>query len=151
MAGFWESCLQRFEQELPAQQFNTWIRPLRLEGESAALESGLRLIAPNSFILKWVRDRYLSRIEDYSRAFFPGPVSISLVIGGGKAGSSAAAKTTSALDVVVEPTAKEDVPKKAASVDKARAKPSKIAPVGVLMRAARAWTRPCSPVGPRAT
>ena len=87
MAGFWESCLQRFEQELPAQQFNTWIKPLRIEGESTALESGLRLIAPNGFILKWVRDRYLSRIEDYSRSFYSGPVSISLVIGASKAPS----------------------------------------------------------------
>lgn len=84
MAGFWESCLQRFEQELPAQQFNTWIRPLRLEGEATALDDGLRLIAPNTFILKWVRDRYLSRIEEYSRNFFSGPVTIALVIGSGK-------------------------------------------------------------------
>jgi chromosomal replication initiator protein len=82
MSGFWESCLKRFEQELPAQQFNTWIKPLRLEGESHPLE-GLRLIAPNSFILKWVRERYLTRIEDYGRAFFPGPVSIALVAEGG--------------------------------------------------------------------
>ena len=88
MAGFWESCLQRFEQELPAQQFNTWIRPLRLEGEDTALDDGLRLIAPNTFILKWVRDRYLARIEDYSRNFFPGPVTIALVIGSGKAAAS---------------------------------------------------------------
>jgi chromosomal replication initiator protein len=79
MAGFWESCLKRFEQELPAQQFNTWIRPLRLDGESHPLE-GLRLVAPNSFIMKWVRDRYLARIEDYGRAFFSGPVCISLII-----------------------------------------------------------------------
>jgi chromosomal replication initiator protein len=79
MAAFWESCLKRFEQELPAQQFNTWIKPLRLEGESHPLE-GLRLVAPNGFIMKWVRERYLTRIEDYGRAFFPGPVSIALVI-----------------------------------------------------------------------
>ncbi len=89
MSGFWESCLQRFEQELPAQQFNTWIKPLRLEGESEALETGLRLIAPNSFILKWVRDRYLSRIEDYARSFFSTTVPISLVIGAAKAASLA--------------------------------------------------------------
>ena len=75
MSGFWESCLLRFEQELPAQQFNTWIRPLRLEGEEAPQE-GLRLLAPNTFILKWVRDRYLTRIEDYCRSFFAMPVSI---------------------------------------------------------------------------
>jgi len=85
MAGFWESCLLRFEQELPVQQFNTWIKPLRLEGEDSALEEGLRLIAPNTFILKWVRDRYLSRIEDYSRTFFEAPVTIALVIGSGRA------------------------------------------------------------------
>ena len=97
MAGFWESCLQRFEQELPVQQFNTWIKPLRLEGESHPLE-GLQLIAPNSFIMKWVRDRYLTRIEDYGRAFFSGPVSIALIIDGGKGGngSSRAGNTEAA-------------------------------------------------------
>lgn len=93
MTGFWESCLQRFEQELPAQQFNTWIKPLRLEGESNAMEDGLRLIAPNSFILKWVRDRYLARIEDYSRSFFPAPVNIALVIGNGRASPPARSET----------------------------------------------------------
>ena len=85
MAGFWESCLLRFEQELPEQQFNTWIKPLRLEGEPVALAEGLRLVAPNGFILKWVRDRYLSRIEEYSHSFFSAPVVISLVIGTTKA------------------------------------------------------------------
>ncbi len=83
MAGFWESCLLRFEQELPAQQFNTWIKPLRLEGESAP-QDGLRLIAPNSFILKWVRDRYAGRIEEYAQAFFKAPISIALIIGASK-------------------------------------------------------------------
>ncbi|MFZ2267632.1 MAG: chromosomal replication initiator protein DnaA [Azonexus sp.] len=83
MAGFWESCLLRFEQELPAQQFNTWIKPLRLEGESAP-QDGLRLIAPNGFIMKWVRDRYLSRIEEYSRSFFSVATSIALVIDNNK-------------------------------------------------------------------
>lgn len=84
MAGFWESCLLRFEEELPTQQFNTWIKPLQPEGEALAMEGGLRLIAPNSFILKWVRDHYLSRIEDYGRSFYSGPVSIALVIGNSK-------------------------------------------------------------------
>ena len=83
MAGFWESCLLRFEQELPPQQFNTWIKPLRLEGE-AAPQDGLRLIAPNSFILKWVRDRYMTRIEEYAQAFFAAPVNVALIIGQSK-------------------------------------------------------------------
>ena len=80
MSGFWNSCLSQFEQELPLQQFNTWIRPLRLEGEDAGSE-GLRLIAPNGFILKWVKERYLSRIEELGRAYFSAPVSIALTLG----------------------------------------------------------------------
>ena len=103
MAGFWESCLLRFEQELPEQQFNTWIKPLRLEGEQVALEEGLRLIAPNGFILKWVRDRYLSRIEEYSHSFFSAPVAISLVIGSAKA---APIRSDSAVEKLPESSSK---------------------------------------------
>jgi chromosomal replication initiator protein len=117
MTGFWESCLQRFEQELPAQQFNTWIKPLRLEGESKALEEGLRLVAPNGFILKWVRDRYLSRIEDYGNSFFSGPVSIALVIGNGKA---AAPRSEIARSSAEEPKADS---KPAAEKPRAKAAP----------------------------
>jgi chromosomal replication initiator protein len=105
MSGFWESCLLRFEQELPEQQFNTWIKPLKLEGENVALTEGLRLIAPNSFILKWVRDRYLSRIEEYSREFFAAPVVVSLVIGNVKTAPNRADKqTVSVEEQKVSPT-----------------------------------------------
>ena len=128
MAGFWESCLQRFEQELPVQQFNTWIKPLRLEGESHPLE-GLQLIAPNSFIMKWVRDRYLTRIEDYGRAFFSGPVSIALIIDGGKGGngsSSRAGNTEAAPITIGQPAASiaEKVRSKNNTYEKSRLFPS---------------------------
>lgn len=66
MSHMWSTCLQRFEQELPPQQFNTWIKPLR----AAVLDGGereLRLTAPNRFVLQWVRERYLQRIEDVIR------------------------------------------------------------------------------------
>jgi len=58
--AFWQSCLESFRRELTEQQFNTWIRPLRLElaGE------GLRLIAPNRFVLQWVKERFAGRIEE---------------------------------------------------------------------------------------
>jgi len=81
LSGFWKSCLYRFEQELSPQQFNTWIRPLGLEGEETP-EKGLRLTAPNSFVQKWVRDRYLQQIIAYGAEFFSLPVSIDLVING---------------------------------------------------------------------
>ena len=35
MSEFWSACLSRLEQELPAQQFNTWIKGLQLlDGDS---------------------------------------------------------------------------------------------------------------------
>ncbi|SDG68446.1 chromosomal replication initiator protein DnaA [Propionivibrio dicarboxylicus] len=77
MSSFWTSCLAQFEQELPPQQFNTWIRPLRLIGEDDPA-NGLHLIAPNGFILKWVKERYLARIEELGQVFFSEPVSVSL-------------------------------------------------------------------------
>lgn len=79
MSSFWISCLSQFEQELPPQQFNTWIRPLRLEGEDD-VANGLRLYAPNGFILKWVKERYLTRIEELGCAFFSAPVSVSMML-----------------------------------------------------------------------
>ncbi len=55
----WALCLAAFERELTPQQFATWIRPL-----SCADEGGtLKLLAPNRFVLQWVRDRFSSRIE----------------------------------------------------------------------------------------
>jgi chromosomal replication initiator protein len=80
MSSFWNSCLDQFEQELSPQQFNTWIRPLRLEGEDAP-DRGLCLVAPNGFILKWVKERYLGRIEEICDRYFPTPVCISLSVG----------------------------------------------------------------------
>ena len=80
MSSFWNSCLSQFEQELSSQQFNTWIRPLRLEGEETPSD-GLRLVAPNGFILKWVKERYLGRIEELGHQFFSVPVTIALIVG----------------------------------------------------------------------
>lgn len=58
--SLWQKCLGRLEEELPPQQFNTWIRPLQAaqEGDS------LRLLAPNRFVMEWVRDRFLTRIGE---------------------------------------------------------------------------------------
>jgi chromosomal replication initiator protein len=61
MQTLWDACLRRLEQELPAQQFNTWIRPLAPEPGSAA--DTLILTAPNRFVLELVRERFASRIE----------------------------------------------------------------------------------------
>src|SRR5512138_2785068 len=61
MQNLWDACLRRLEQELPAQQFNTWIRPLA--PETGAPSDTLILAAPNRFVLELVRERFAARIE----------------------------------------------------------------------------------------
>ncbi len=77
MSKFWSECLSRFERDLPAQQFNAWIKSLRLEDEGGHPHC-LRIVAPNRFVLKWVRERYLSQIEALGRDFYDEPVTINL-------------------------------------------------------------------------
>ena len=54
----WNRCVDRLEGELPPQQFNTWIRPLQAVEE----EGQIRLLAPNQFVLDWVKKNYLKQI-----------------------------------------------------------------------------------------
>ena len=77
MNEFWSACLSQFERELPAQQFNTWIKSLRFE-DADETPRRLRVLAPNRFILQWVRERYMSKIETLSREFYGEPVDVSL-------------------------------------------------------------------------
>ena len=61
--GIWKTCVDQLEQRLPQQQFSTWIRPLQ------AREDGdtLWLLAPNKFVLEWVRNHYFTLIEELAR------------------------------------------------------------------------------------
>ena len=79
MQGFWDFCLSKFEKELPAQQVSTWIRPLCLD-VSAAPAGELRLFAPNRFVLQWVKERFLTRIEAMGAEFFASPIRVSLAL-----------------------------------------------------------------------
>lgn len=62
--SFWDDCLESFKQTLPAQQFNSWIKPLRIECESGKFI----LSAPNSFALKLVQERFLPEIKRQATA-----------------------------------------------------------------------------------
>ena len=77
MTEFWSICLNRFEQELPAQQFNTWIKGLHLESDGSG-PTHFRLLAPNRFVMQWVRERYLAQIEALGLEFFSTPISLNL-------------------------------------------------------------------------
>ncbi|MDV3504594.1 chromosomal replication initiator protein DnaA [Marinobacter sp. M-5] len=56
----WHQCLEVLRDEFPAQQFNTWLRPL----QSDHREGQLMLFAPNRFVMDWVNEKYLRRIEE---------------------------------------------------------------------------------------
>lgn len=64
--SFWESCLTRLREELPAQQFNTWIKPLACQEN----EASLKISAPNRFVLDWVRDKFSGRLQVWAQEYF---------------------------------------------------------------------------------
>ncbi|MDP3744909.1 MAG: chromosomal replication initiator protein DnaA [Methylotenera sp.] len=77
MENFWPACLSRFEKELSAQQFNTWIKPLYTEIEGDAV----RLFAPNRFVMQWVKDRFLKKIEQFAQELLLPNIQIELLLG----------------------------------------------------------------------
>ena len=77
MNSFWRHCLSHFEKELPAQQFTTWIKPLRVEAHGNAIT----LIAPNRFVLQWIRDKFFSRIQELAKDHLDQPTDIRLILG----------------------------------------------------------------------
>jgi chromosomal replication initiator protein len=76
MHPFWQSCVADFQQELSQHQYNTWIKPLRFEQGG----DGFTLIAPNRHVLQWVKERYLSRIEQSGEKFFARPIYLDLAL-----------------------------------------------------------------------
>lgn len=76
-SALWKQCLNHLEGELNAQQFNTWIRPLHAVEESDAL----RLLAPNRFVLDWVKEHHLSLIAEMAGRISSNPPRITLEIG----------------------------------------------------------------------
>nr|WP_107797691.1 MULTISPECIES: chromosomal replication initiator protein DnaA [Nitrosospira] len=78
MQNFWLSCLGYFEKELSAQQFNTWIKPLHLDLSHSADEP--ILVAPNRFVKQWVKDHFLSRIEEMAEKHFSRSIHFQLTL-----------------------------------------------------------------------
>src|SRR3989344_145634 len=73
----WNKCLERLEEELSAQQFNTWLRPLHAVQDNQML----RLLAPNRFVVDWVRERFLERIAELSSEYSGGVLSVQVEVG----------------------------------------------------------------------
>jgi chromosomal replication initiator protein len=75
----WQKCLDHLQDELSAQQFNTWIRPLQAVGSDDAI----RLLAPNVYVRDQVSTRFLARITELVGDLGPanGATRVSLTVG----------------------------------------------------------------------
>ncbi|MDE2366585.1 MAG: chromosomal replication initiator protein DnaA, partial [Betaproteobacteria bacterium] len=100
METFWLSCLGYFEKELSAQQFNTWIKPLYLDPSRDASEP--ILVAPNRFVLQWVKDNFLSSIELMAEKHFSRNVRFQLKLAGHGSAKTVVSPADSAADSVTE-------------------------------------------------
>ncbi|MCB1770163.1 MAG: chromosomal replication initiator protein DnaA, partial [Candidatus Competibacteraceae bacterium] len=77
----WKTCQDYLERELSEQQLSTWIRPLRAQEEAGGV---LCLLAPNRFVLDWVRKHHLTQIENVLARLRPGqPPEVRLEISSG--------------------------------------------------------------------
>ncbi|WP_347252568.1 chromosomal replication initiator protein DnaA [Legionella sp.] len=56
----WKKCRELLEDEYPPQQFNTWLRPLQAEVH----DNGLVLLAPNRFVVDWVKRNFYPRLKE---------------------------------------------------------------------------------------
>ena len=73
-AKIWQKCLDRLEDELSSQQFNTWIRPLQVIGS----DDNVKLLAPNRYIKDQVNTQFLNRIQELLSQNGSGPAELEI-------------------------------------------------------------------------
>jgi chromosomal replication initiator protein len=76
--GLWLACTEQLAQELPEQQFNTWIKPLSAQVSEDL--SRVTLFVANRFKLDWVRAQYAGRIAALLEKLYGQPVQLELVL-----------------------------------------------------------------------
>lgn len=77
MSAIWKTCLSKLEHDISTSDFSTWIRPLQAIEE----QSKIRLLAPNRFVLDWVKQHHFVKIEQAIAEFTGGALCVSLEIG----------------------------------------------------------------------
>jgi len=77
MDNFWQACSAQLEQELTAQQFSAWIKPLApLDYD----DGKLRIAAPNRFKLDWVKTQFAARISVLAAQYWDAPIEVQFVL-----------------------------------------------------------------------
>jgi chromosomal replication initiator protein len=67
MSNLWQRCLERLSAEVGVEEIHAWLKPL----QASDADGGLKLLAPNAFVLETVTQRYLPRIEAIARHLEP--------------------------------------------------------------------------------
>lgn len=112
---YWKHCLLRLEDDIPAQQFNTWIRPLQCPSDSD--DGVLHLFAPNAFVLDWVKNHYLDQIKNYLKELSGNQASEVILEIGSVTKSNSKAKPTPAETVFGNNQAIKNRPKQNAKIE----------------------------------
>jgi len=95
----WQQCVDRLQNELPSQQFNTWIRPLQASKHGQMLT----LFAPNRFIKDFVSDKFVERISQLVKEFRPGAaMDVVLEIGAGNTAPPRSKHTTPTAEPAID-------------------------------------------------
>ena len=76
--SLWQACVEQLAQELPEQQFNTWIKPLVAQVSEDF--SRVTLFVANRFKLDWVRAQFSGRISAVLEKLYGQPVQLELAI-----------------------------------------------------------------------
>ena len=74
----WQSCVDQLAQELPEQQFNTWIKPLTASVHEDM--SKVTVFVANRFKLDWVRAQYSGKIASMLEKLYGQSIPIELAI-----------------------------------------------------------------------
>ncbi len=76
--ALWQACVDQLAQELPEQQFNTWIKPL-----IASLSddfSRIHIEVANRFKLDWIRAQYAGRLAALLQQFYGQAIQIDFLL-----------------------------------------------------------------------
>jgi chromosomal replication initiator protein len=76
--SLWQACVEQLAQDLPEQQFNTWIKPLSAQVTEDF--SRVTLFVANRFKLDWIRAQYSGRISAVLEKLYGQPVQLELAI-----------------------------------------------------------------------
>ncbi len=76
--SLWQACIEQLAQELPEQQFNTWIKPLVAQVHDDF--SKVTLFVANRFKLDWIRAQYVGRISNLLEKLYGQTIPLELAL-----------------------------------------------------------------------